>query len=474
MRLLSILLVVFSISLTAAVNDNPDVKGAERLFEAWMRGQLSSRGLPGVAVGVVHNQELVWARGFGYADVENKVPMTPKTKFRMASHSKLFTATSIMQLQEAGKIRLDDPVSKYLPWFQIKPAEPEDPPITIEELLTHSSGLPREAGSHWSDYKFPDADGLKKFIKENDVTYSPEVRWKYSNLAFSIAGQIVEALSGQAWAAYIQANIFDPLGMQSSSVDKNVEGLTKGYGRRKPDGTRDLMPFVDARAMGAATGITSNVEDMAKFVGLQFRKGKSGGSQILSTGSLREMHRVRVLENNWTRGNAIGFAVSRERDKVYIGHGGGYPGNMTQTLIQLDDQVGVIVLTNSADGAPADIASQLMQTVGEAVAKAGATPPQPIRWDPSWSRFSGLYRSGGFGETEVVELNRRLVMITPYGPTATTQIRLTPLGDGRFRAESPVGGSAVGEVVRFEESGGKVTRMYFGGSFSERVATVAQ
>ena len=186
------------------------------------------------------------------------------------------------------------------------------------------------------------------------------------------------------------------------------------------------------------------------------------------------MHRVRVLENNWTRGNAIGFAVSRERDKVYIGHGGGYPGNMTQTLIQLDDQVGVIVLTNSADGAPADIASQLMQTVGEAVAKAGATPPQPIRWDPSWSRFSGLYRSGGFGETEVVELNRRLVMITPYGPTATTQIRLTPLGDGRFRAESPVGGSAVGEVVRFEESGGKVTRMYFGGSFSERVATVAQ
>ena len=84
-----------------------------------------------------------------------KVPMTPQTKFRMASHSKLFTATAIMQLREQGKLRLDDPVSKYLPWFPVKPRSADDPPITIEELLTHSSGLPREAGSHWTTFEFP-------------------------------------------------------------------------------------------------------------------------------------------------------------------------------------------------------------------------------------------------------------------------------------------------------------------------------
>ena len=110
--------------------------------------------------------------------------MTPQTKFRMASHSKLFTATAVMQLRERGKLRLDDPVSKYLPWFAVKSAEPDDPPITIEELLTHSSGLPREAGAHWTTYEFPTTEQLRKLMAERRAPFSPEVRWKYSNLAY--------------------------------------------------------------------------------------------------------------------------------------------------------------------------------------------------------------------------------------------------------------------------------------------------
>src|SRR5262249_40358934 len=123
---------------TSPVADDPDVLGAERLFSAWMEGQIAYRGLPGIVVGVGSDPKLVWAKGFGYANVATKLPMTPATKFRMASHSKLFTATSIMQLREQGKIRLDDPVSKYLPWFQLKPAGDDDGAVTIEELLDHS------------------------------------------------------------------------------------------------------------------------------------------------------------------------------------------------------------------------------------------------------------------------------------------------------------------------------------------------
>ena len=104
------------------VANDHDVQGAVRLFSAWVEGQIAYRGLPGVAVGVVADQDLVWASGYGYADTKAKRPMTAATKFRMASHSKLFTATAIMQLREQGKVRLDDPVSKYLPWFQVKPA----------------------------------------------------------------------------------------------------------------------------------------------------------------------------------------------------------------------------------------------------------------------------------------------------------------------------------------------------------------
>jgi len=454
--------------LQAGVANDPEVKGAERLFESWLRGQMAYRGLPGIAVGVVHDQELIWANGFGFADIDAKVPVTPSTKFRMASHSKLFTATAIMQLRDAGKLRLDDPVSKYLAWFQIKPAQPDDPPITIEELVTHSSGLPREAGSHWSDLEFPTADEVRKFVQANQAAYSPEVRWKYSNLAFTIAGQIVEAVSGEKFAAYVHAHIFDPLGMRDSSVDRQVPGLATGYARRMPDGTRQRMPFVDARAMAPATGLTSTVEDMAKFVSLQFRTGKPGGAQILSTGALREMHRVRMLEENWQRGNAIGFSVNRDKDKVYIGHGGSYPGFKTHTLIQLDERVGVIVLTNGDDSVPADLATHLMQTVGAAAAKAGHTAPKFLPWNPAWSRFAGLYRSRG-GDSQVVELNQRLVIIDPSGANPETQTRLIPIGNDQFRFEAASGGSAIGEVVRFVEQNGRVVRMYTGGSYADRV-----
>jgi D-alanyl-D-alanine carboxypeptidase len=279
---------------------------------------------------------------------------------------------------------------------------------------------------------------------------------------------IVEAVSGEKYAEYVQQHIFSPLGMTGSSVDQNVKGLAIGYGRLMPDESREKIPFIDARGLGPATGITSNVQDMAKFVALQFRSGKVGGAQILSTGALREMHRVRVLENDWTRGNAIGFAVNRDHDKVYVGHGGSYPGYKTQTLIDLEGKVGVIVLTNEDDGNPAPMANHLMHTVGQAVAKAGAPMPKAPLWDPSWSRFAGHYSSES-GDTDVVELNQRLVMINPDGDNPEAQQRLEPIGKGQFRLEAPAGGGPVGEIVRFVEENGRVVRMYTGESFSKRV-----
>lgn len=448
---------------------HPEVLGAQRLFSAWMDGQLANRGLPGVVVGVVAGQELVWARGFGHADVEGRVPMTPDVKFRMASHSKLFTATAIMQLRERNKVRLDDRVDQHLPWFKVKHADDDEAPITIEQLLTHASGLPREAGDHWTTHEFPTADQVRALMPAREAPFAPQVRWKYSNLAYTVAGMVVEQASGQRWADYVQRQIFDPLGMTSSSVDVDVPGLARGYGRRMPDGSRQRWPFVDARGMAAATGITSTVGDMAKFVSAQFRTGRMGGAQILSTPSLREMHRVRSLENTWTSGNGIGFAVSRVGDKTYVGHGGGYPGYTTQTLIDLDAKVGVIVLTNAQDSDPSAIARQLMMSVGEAVAKASAVKPPALAWDPQWARFAGLYRSRSGGETHVVLLDKRLVMITPDATTLENQSTLEPLGAGRFRLVARTGGGPVGEVVRFVEEGGRVVRMYVGDGFSERV-----
>ena len=453
---------------TPSIAANPDVLGAERLFSAWMEGQIAYRGLPGIAVGVVHDQQLVWATGFGFADVANKVAMTPQTKFRMASHSKMFAAIAIMQLREEGKLRLDDPVQKYLPWLTAKPAGDDDGPITIEQLLSHVSGLQREAGDHWSTNTFPTEDEIRKLYADRQAAFAPSVRWKYSNLAFAVAGLVVEQITGQKWADYVAKNIFIPLGMTESSVDRNVPGLTVPYGRRMPDGSRAIIPFIDARGMAAATGVTSNVTDMAKFVSAQFRRGPRGGAQIVSSGSWREMHRARAVDETWVSGTGLGFDIRRINDRSWVGHGGGYLGNTTQTFVQLDDKVGVIVLTNTNDSNVGDILRQLAVTVGAAVAKAGASKPVVVAWDSTWSRFAGLYR-GAWSDVQVVLLDQKFVLITPNGANVDTPVALEPLGNGRFRFTARTGGAEVGEVVRFVEENGQVTRIITGDGFFDRV-----
>jgi D-alanyl-D-alanine carboxypeptidase len=450
------------------VANAPDVLAAERLFSAWLEGQIAYRGLPGIAVGVVSDQQLVWSKGFGYSDVKAKRPMTPETRFRMASNSKLFTAIAIMQLREEGKLRLDDPVIKYLPWFKSKTAGEDDGPITIEQLLSHSSGLQREAGDHWESLQFPTTAELEHLYPERQAAFAPATRWKYSNLAFTVAGRVVEKVSGENWADYVQRHIFDPLGMTDSSVDKNVPELTVPYGRRMPDGTREVLPFIDARGMAPATGLTSDVDDMAKFMSAQFRRGPRGGAQIVSSGSWREMLRVRSVDENWTSGTGLGFDVKRVKDRTYIGHEGGYLGNTTQTLIQLDDKVGVIVLTNTNDSSPSDIANQLMATVGKAVAAASKPKTPAVAWNPAWARFAGLYR-GRWGDKQVVLLNDRLVMITPNAVNLDNPVTLEPVGEGRFRYEAPTGGSQIGEIVSFTEVAGRPTRMIVGDTWVDRV-----
>lgn len=449
-----------------SVASDPDVDAQIRLFSTWLEGQITIRGLPGIVVGVVSGDDLVWAEGFGHADVDAGRPMRTDTRFRMASHSKLFTATAIMQLREEGKLRLDDPVQEYLPWFTYQTASPDDPPITIEHLLTHSSGLPREASSHWTDFDFPTEEEVRALMPDRMAPFSPEVRWKYSNLAYTIAGLVIEEVSGMSWADYLQQNIFDPLGMSASSVDVPDPMMATGYGRRMPDGSRQVFPFVDAKGMAAATGLTSTVEDMARFVSAQFREGARGGDRLLHTASLREMHRVRMLETTWTRGQGIGFSVQRRDGTLYVGHGGGYPGYTTNTTIQLDSEVGVIVLTNTNDSNPSQIAQQLMSTVGEAVAEATAPAPQVVAWDPAWERFAGVYRHRS-GETHVLVLNERLVTMNPWS-TGIGTTTLEPIGDGTFRMVAATGGGAVGEIVRFVEENGEVVRMVTGDSYAVR------
>ena len=127
------------------VEQNPRVRQAIRLLEIWLDAQRDYEQIPGLSVAVVHDQDVVWKGAYGFADLAKKTPASPDTIYSICSISKLFTSIAVMQQRDAGKLRLDDPVAKHLPWFTIKRTDPDGPEITIEGLLTHSSGLPREA-----------------------------------------------------------------------------------------------------------------------------------------------------------------------------------------------------------------------------------------------------------------------------------------------------------------------------------------
>jgi len=425
-----------------------------KVLESWIRQQMAYRNLPGAAIGIVYDQELVYARGFGYADVEKKTPVTPKTLFRIASNSKTFTATAVMQLRDAGKLRLDDPVEKYLPDFSIQSPFPDAPPVTLFNLLTHTSGLPREAGfPYWTDRRFPTMKEILKSLPEQEMIYPPGVRIKYSNLGMALLGEVVAVVSGMPYDRYIRENIFRPLGMHRSSVfltDKDKKLLAVPYSHRFPDGSRLVMPFTEAKGLASAANITSSLEDLARFVSLQFRTGKAGGSQILDGYTLAEMHRLHFINKEWTGGYGLGFRVWRDGDYTVVGHGGWVAGNRSQISFIPDEKIGVIVLTNADDASPSFFATRILETLVPVIHDL-ATPTAPVKnIDPRWEKYTGIYTDLSWYDTEILIYKKHLVMngfnYPPDDDPEADLMVLYPAGRDTFRMSGPHGN---GEKVVF-------------------------
>jgi D-alanyl-D-alanine carboxypeptidase len=452
------------ISTQAEVASNID------LLSAWIEAQIAYNGQPGLSIGLVYDQELVWARGFGYANLQRKTAATPDTIYRIASITKLFTNTAVLQLRDAGELQLDDPIARHLPWFKIQNCHPDAPPITIRHLLTHTSGLPREAAfPYWTDGHFPTREQIRETLPQQETVLPSETEWKYSNLALSLAGEIVAAVSGRAYPDYIQQHILDPLGMSSTyvrSLDPNHPQLSAGYGRRLPDGSRSLSPFTDCQGITPAANMATTVQDLACFAMLQFRDDLAGGSQILRGSTLREMQRVHWLEPNWQAGWGLGFRILREGGKTYVGHGGSVQGYRTLLRICPADKIAAIVLTNADDGNPLMYAEKAFQWVAPAILKAVTPEPKATKADPAWQRYVGRYRNA-WGDSQVLTLNGELVAIDPSQPDPTlATVKLVPVAEHTFRIETKEGFSSNGELVVFEmDDEGQVQRMKMGQNY---------
>jgi D-alanyl-D-alanine carboxypeptidase len=457
-------------SLSAA----PGVPPALDLLSAWIESQIAYSGLPGLSIGIVHDQALVWSRGFGRARLEPARLATPDTLYRIASITKLFTSTAIMQLRDAGKLRLDDPIVEHLPWFRLGRNHPDAPAITIRHLLTHTAGLPREAGfPYWTDGEFPTAPQIQLRLVEQPAALPTETEWKYSNLGLTLAGEIVASVSGRAYPEYVAEHILAPLGMRSTWVTTppaEHADLATGYTRRLPGESRQAAPHTDCAGITPAANMTTSVTDLARFSMLQFRDGAAGGAQILRGSTLREMQRVHWLEPDWEAGWGLGFRIVRVKGKTYVGHGGSLRGYRTIVHLCPTDRIGVIVLTNADDGNPLPFAEKAFHWVAPAILKA-AGPSAPAGPPPGWERYAGRYRSP-WGDAQVLLVDGRLAIIDPSLPDPMLGvIWLHPTAEHTFRGETKIGfGSHNEPVVFIPGDDGRVARLKVGENFLSPVA----
>jgi CubicO group peptidase (beta-lactamase class C family) len=445
----------------AGLADHHEVAAAITLLDLWLAERIAAGGAPGLSIAVVRDQELVWAKGYGFADLESRRPATPSTLYRLGSVTKLFTATAILQLRDDGKVALDDPVAQHLPELRIRNPFPDSQPVTLRHLLTQTSGLTRDAPfPYWTTHVFPSREELQASLADLELTHRPGETYKYSNLGMALLGLVIERRSGLSYAEYLQQRIFAPLGMTSSTAAPTAEHHRRratSYYRKAADGTRRTFDYYDMVGLAAAGNAVSSVEDLAAFARLQFREG---GIQVLAAATVREMQRPQFVYPSFEGGRGLGFAVSRSGGVTFVSHGGWIGGNRTHFLLVTAEKVAVIVAANADDADPAFYARRAYELLAPAIAAATATSaeaPAPRVADPSWQRYTGTYTDPWGWEYEVLVLDGRLVLYEHnYPPEDDPRdgiTPLTPVSEHTFRMPD-------GEPVVFElDASGRVERV---------------
>ena len=440
------------------VADHPRVQEAVRLLETWVQAQRDYEGIPGASLAVVHDQEIVYAKGFGYAHVDREVPATPGTMYSICSISKLFTSISMMQLRDKGVVSLRDPVEKHLDWFDLHQQFPELGPVTIEGVLTHSSGLPREADApYWSgpDFPFPTHDQVVDGLDNQEMLYPARSHYQYSNLGLTLAGEIVMAGSGMSWDDYVQQNILGPLGMEATTTEhlEKLRGkqLATGYSPKRRDGTRGVIPPYQVRGIGPAAGMLSTVEDLAKFASWQFRVLDGNDNGILDRNTLREMYRVHWLEPDGGGARGLGFSVSVRDGKTFVGHGGSCPGYESNLNIRPQDKIATTFMTNGRRVNAGGFAQTTYAIMAPAIKAAVAGKDSDESAGEDLERFTGLYSRPLGTESAVLPWEGQLVVVgLPTSNPLSGMTKLKHIDGNSFRRMRSDG--ELGEEYLFEES----------------------
>jgi len=471
-----IVLLVAGWGSAQSLSDDPKVTSALNLIEIWIEAQIDYEDIPGMSIGIVYDQNLLWSRGFGFADLEKKIPASEGTIYSICSISKLFTSISVMQLRDEGKLDLDEPLRKYLTWFNIKDKYPDAPQITLRGILTHSSGLPRESDyPYWTgpDFVFPTREEIIKKLSSQEELYPAETYFQYSNLGMALAGEVVAAVSGKPFAEYVKQNILTPLGLEDTSPEipeaQRGKNLATGYSNRLRDGSRKVIPFFLVRGMAPAAGFASTVMDLARFASWQFRLLAKGGREVIYANTLKEMQRVHWIDPDWKTTWGLGFSISRREGKTYIGHGGSCPGYRTQLSLCPKDKLAVIVMGNANDLNPEEYVWEIFKIIGPALAKAIESPGKAKEAEADLNKFVGRYERPIGREMQVLIMDGELAIISlPTKNPSEALTKLRRVKGNVFRRMRDDG--ELGEEIVFEVGpDGKVTRFVWNSQYAYRI-----
>jgi CubicO group peptidase (beta-lactamase class C family) len=410
--------------------------------------------LPGAAVGVVHRDDLAWSAGTGLAELTDRQLADPATLYRVASITKTFTGTAIMQLRHAGLLQLDDPVVAYLPELR-RAASPFGPieTVTIRRMLSHESGLASEPpGTDWATASYEGAaERTLARAAEIGTRIPPNLQQKYSNLAYQLLGEVIARLSKTPYPQYVKEAILDPLGMTSSDFEPLPGALAArcatGYTRRAFSDELVVPPATTAE--WAEGGLWSSVADLSRWLSFQLRayRDRSSPGPVLAAAELRDMHKPRYLTNDdWTVAWGISWYTMRRDDAIWIVHSGDIYGFAACACFHPGDQVGAIVLLNGA-GRASDLALDLAQIARRRVR---ASPPQIEPPAPAPEAFRPLLGIYGSAELDMfIRLEWRDGKLTLVDPeSAAWRPTLAPTGDPGILVVEP-GYRESGELASF-------------------------
>jgi CubicO group peptidase (beta-lactamase class C family) len=434
----------------------PDAKSlAEALayFDRYLGFQQKLQRVPGVQAAALAEGKIALSTAHGQADVESDVPLRTEHLFRIASHSKTFTATLAMRLVQAGSLRLDDTAAQWIDYLADSPLGA----ATVRELLAHSSGVVRDGAEadFWILSRlFPDSDELQAMLQDDGAAVIPRNdRFKYSNVGFSLLGLIAEAAGGAAYAELVRTEIVEPLGLRRTGPDYEPERAGEyvtGYTSLAYGESRVPFDQVPTRAFAPATGYYSTAEELVTY----FSAHCFGDERLLSDEIKREMQHplwdVREGEDRYS----LGLIASKVGERALVGHAGGWPGQVTYSAVDPHAGLAISVLTNAVDGPAAPLTQAGFRLIDLAGTEARPEPAGDL------SRFTGRF-ANVFGVIDIALLGGRLYWLTPTAPDPTKEaVPLEVVDDHTLRSVGGPGYLSYGEPIPFTfDDDGRPTSM---------------